>query len=419
MNSYKYFLIKAIAIIASLIAAQQINASPKLQALIQQQNGALHTVTVNPGESPNSQLNNGLAGIAIIPVDMDAWIITASRFHTKEHGWGDWQEQAAISSAQAGAVKITSKTGMVNAMTLIMADHDGGWNITFRLYQDGNWTEWGNSGDTLGNPESGGAIKSIQIKLHNLEQEAETMLLSQKMVMGGDAEAKAPISMFADENEALNRVNRSPSSENLIELARIRYFHALDYLKIAEEKNDIDAMELALQYANGATEADPFVAAYWRLIGTIHASFSTDDEQQIAALHAYNRALELEPNDPAILLCTADVENRLGLFGGASEHLYQALMGNPELITQTKLAIFANACVAAGMQQECHEWLGYLRPEPPLNPAMQLTDALLLMETAPDEAKRLLHLAAIRGTEQQIAFANMLLKEIRWMEANK
>ena len=399
--------------IGVLFFSQHIHAKPALKVLMQEQQGNQIHINIAPGESPNSQFRSGLAGVSITPVDMESWVIAAWRVHSKASGWSDWQDTAD------GPLTLRTYSD-VNAVTLALADVEGQWEISYRIHQGARWSDWHLSGEPAGDPIDGGRINALQIKLHDLSSEVDTMLRGQYLALGGNEEDKAPISMFDDEAQALKAVQQNPSSENLMQLAQIRYAHAVDLVKIAEEQGDIDAMELALQYANGAIEADPYEAAYWQLIGAIHARFVESDEQQLAALNAYNRALELQPENPAgLLLLTADVEQRLGLVGGASLHLYQAMKVNPENITQTRLGLMVSACTEGQIQQKCRYWLGELRPESNMAPAMQIADALLLIDIDPGQAMRLLKLVSERGTEQQTAYADMLMKEIKWQEANR
>lgn len=412
--------IKSIIVLLGLfVFSQTLQAAPSLQVTLQHKGNDAINLTISPDEMPHTLLPFGLTNIKLKPVDMESWVVAAWQLHTEKAGWSKMQEQSADNSSNVMANVSTNQNGLVNALSIYLADASGSWDLSYRIHQDGLWSEWCYSGEQAGNHVEGGAIVAIQIHLHDLDQETDTMLRGQYMTQGGNAAAASPISTFQDEKIALDRVNQDPSSENLIALSQVRYLHAMDLLRIAEEKGDIDAMELALQYANAATQTDPYEPAYWQLVGAIHARFTEDDSQQIAALNAYTRALELTPDKVGLLLLAAEVEQRLGLVGDASLHLYQAMKNDPEQITQTRLGLFASACTQGEIESDCHKMLTKLRPDMALAPAMQITDAILLIDTEPQKAKRILRLVSRRGTEQQIAYATMLFNEIQWREANR
>lgn len=323
-----------------------------------------------------------------------------------ESAWQDWAQSQPDAPAP------------IDALALMMVDATLDWALSYRIKAGGDWSPWSSQGEIVGFPGGGDPIQALQLRLENQSLGTDMILLELEEAAGGKAAQAAPVPAFSDESAALQAIQKAPSAQNLAKLARLRYGHALQLLKIAEEQEDQDALELAMRYAQASVETDPYEAAYWQLIGMIHARFPQDD-QQIAAALALEQALELEPDNNTSQLLLAEVSLRLGLSADSVRLFSDVLWREPNRLTPALLGLLGTACVEAEQVDSCLRMLSYLEQAGEHPSAVRISQALLRQSQGDLEgARRHLKQAARGADNAQQAFIAFMLKEMAWQSGD-
>jgi tetratricopeptide (TPR) repeat protein len=121
---------------------------------------------------------------------------------------------------------------------------------------------------------------------------------------GTGAEALRPLKPFADEQAAMQALEREPSPEHRAALAAIRFNHAGSLMEAYTETGDPGMLFWALDYAESAVELDPAQARYWFLKGYLYGQTGASPEMEDQAEAALRRAAALDPGltDAQVLL---------------------------------------------------------------------------------------------------------------------
>lgn len=127
-------------------------------------------------------------------------------------------------------------------------------------------------------------------------------------------------------------------------MARIRFGHAVDFIRLAEQQQDGDALELANRYLLMAIEADPSRAEYWRVLGIIRARID-NDAYRIGAVLALQEAVKLDPSHTDTRLLLAESAASVERYDIAMEQLLFILNAQPSRLNGQVLSLLTRSAI--------------------------------------------------------------------------
>ena len=176
------------------------------------------------------------------------------------------------------------------------------------------------------------------------------------------------LSLHPEEMELFRKLAKEPGPEGAASLARLRFALAVDEVGRWRDLGDPASLESALDLLLSAVELDPTQAAYWSLLGWVHAVGAADPLMDALAERALLTALDIDPKAPRARLTLARLYLGRGETGRALTHLHKLLPSVSSVFSAEALALTAKAYAESGQAAQGAAYLRSLNSPANLDP---------------------------------------------------
>jgi tetratricopeptide (TPR) repeat protein len=166
------------------------------------------------------------------------------------------------------------------------------------------------------------------------------------------------IDSFPDEQAAMDRLAAKPSPANRRALAEIRCNYAMVIGGEAEKTKSSPTWELAVQYAQTATELAPDVPKYWFVLGQVAMIDGNNLAVQTVAEEAYRKTIELDPGSKEARLGLGALYVEQERYNSALNEFEPVVGENPALVVPTMVSAM---CLAYVLDQQWERGVAFFR----------------------------------------------------------
>jgi tetratricopeptide (TPR) repeat protein len=159
--------------------------------------------------------------------------------------------------------------------------------------------------------------------------------------------------LFSDEREIIRQAGDGPLDEAVkLSLASVRQAHAMALFKFYENSQRLDALELALIYANSAQALNPVDPKINLLVGIIYSEFQDSPFAGIKAIQSFERAVDVTPGLGTARILLANAYLRENFHAEALEQFEEALWQDSSLVSPETISAMTLCYVLLGKSGE-------------------------------------------------------------------